>query len=364
MKFLAVFCMSFKYLWKNPINVLVLTAFPIVIILILGNALAGFISPTLDFEPFPVAVVADETGRLGEFLASDEIAELLEAKFTDEDTALEKLSEGDVFVVIIEKGNRVSIIKKQGDGGASGIAVPIVESHVQISEAMGIAMASGGDFQELLKVIEAEISVTAAPLGNRVPGAIDYYAVTMLVMILLFTGMNSMELLNKSLLTGTGGRIRSAPVSKPVLIGGLLAASTITSYIQGMITFLFTAFVYGVYWGERIPLVLLTLFGMTLFSQAFGVFLVMLTKNLNAAMGVAQCAFWVMTFVSKGYTKISFGAAEEIFQYAPNSLAHTIIFGSAYGGNEAKMMNSLILLFAYGLILSVIAFILGRRKLS
>lgn len=363
-EFLTIFITSVKYLWRNPVSVLVYTVFPILIILILGNALAGFISPTLDFEPLPVAVVAEPDSRFAEFLQSDDAAQFLNPIFLNPEDALEKLTAGEVYVIITEKENNISITRTAGGGLAAGVITSVVESHVQISEAMGIAMMSGGDISQLLKVLSAEIGVIAAPLGNRVPDAMDYYAVTMLVMILIFTGFNSLELLKKSLLSTTGDRILSTPVSKPVLIGGLIAASTVTSYAQGLITFLFSMFVYGVYWGERIPLVLLTLFGMCLFSQGLGIFFIMLCKNANAAMGIIQVLAFVFTFTSKGYTVMSFGAAEEVFQYMPNALAQNVIFSSAYGGNEAKMMTDLVLLFGYGTVLFIIAFILGKRRLA
>ena len=131
-----------------------------------------------------------------------------------------------------------------------------------------------------------------------------------------------------------------------------------------MITFIFTAVAYGVDWGSRIPLILLTLFAVVLFSQALCIFLMMMFRNDGAAVGAAQALFWVMTFVSKGYVKMSFGEAEKVFEYVPNALAHTVIFGAVYGGNEKKMLFNMCLLFGYIAALFVLAFVFGRKKLA
>ena len=218
--------------------------------------------------------------------------------------------------------------------------------------------------RNIYDLLGKDIEVRDVPLGKRVPGAMDYYAVTMLVMILLYTGMNGQELFNKGLLDETGGRLRLTPISKQALIGGLLAASTLTSFLQGMVIFTFTGVVYGVYWGERIPLVLLTLFAVVLFSQSLCIFLIMLFRNQGAAVGVSQALFWTLTFVSKGYAKLSFGAADKIFAYTPNAMAHTVIFGAVYGGSENKMALFLALLFGLGVLLFILAFLLGRRRLA
>ncbi|MCL1824258.1 MAG: ABC transporter permease, partial [Oscillospiraceae bacterium] len=175
---------------------------------------------------------------------------------------------------------------------------------------------------------------------------------------------NGLDLFGKSLLNDTGARIMASPVSKPSLTGGLLAASTVTSFLQGLVVFTFTALVYGVYWGERIPLVLLTLFIVVLFSQAVCLFLLLLFKNPNPAMGFMQAFFWVTTFVSKGYAKISFGEIDKFFAYSPNSLAHTAIFGAIYGGNDSKIMFSIALLFAVSIVFFIGAFLIGRRRLA
>jgi len=361
--FLATFRLGFKYLWTSPVNVVILIAFPILLILVLGNALSAFIAPETSLDPAPVAVVADPESQLGLFLQSEEIARFLELQFIEENQARALLEGGEVCAAVIEREGEVTVLRLPAGEGLGSLpaemALSIVDSYKGIGAAMTFAAMRGEVFTGL-----PEVSIKDVPLGKRIPNAMDYYAVTMLVMILLYTGMNGMDLLGHSLLGNTGGRLRLAPVSRAALAGGLFAASTATSFLQGMVTFVFSGTVYGVYWGERIPLVLLALFAVVLFSQALCVFLIMLFRHAGAAMGAAQALFFFMTFISKGYTKFSFGSAEKAFAYAPNALAHTVIFGAVYGGNESRMMLSLALLFAMGAVMLALTFVLGRRRLA
>ena len=345
-------------------SVLIMTAFPIVLILVLGTALAGFISPDYDFEPGPISASVEPGGHLEAFLQSDEITRFINTTFTTRENAEDLLMSGDALIAVIEEDGGISITAPHGAGLNASIPVSIIDSYMQIGAAMTIAVINGGDITELAGLTEADISVVSASLNNRVQSATDYYAVTMLVMIMLFAGLNGLELFKKNMFSDTGARVLIAPVSKPVLVGGLLAAATVSSYLQAMVTFLFSTFVYGVYWGENIPLVLLTLFGITLFSQAFAIFMLLLCKNANAAMGAMQGLIWVMTFVAGGYTKIDFGAAQNLFRFSPNSLAHTVIFGSAFGGNHERMMFDFTLIYIYAAVLFVLAFILGKRRLT
>jgi ABC-2 type transport system permease protein len=359
--FLSTFQIGFKYLWRNPVSVAILIIFPIAIILILGNALSSYITVDTKLDPAPIAVAADPNGQFGSFMQMKEIIRFFDLNFTDRAHAEELVTNGDVIAAIIEAPDgSLSVLSGPENNIYSGLTLSMVDSYAQIGAASAIAAMSGRNIYE---IIGADVSIADKPLGKRIPSAIDYYAVTMLVMILMYTGMNGLELFNKGLLSDTGRRMRTSPVPKSALIGGLLAASTVTSFLQGMVTFVFTAAVYGVYWGDRIAIVLLALFAVVLFSQSLCIMLMMLIQNNGAVTGITQALFWTMTFVSKGYARISFGDADKIFQYAPNALAHTVIFGAAYGGNETKMALSLAALFAISAILFIFAFFLGRRRI-
>lgn len=363
--FTATFTTSFKYLWRNPVNVTILIGFPIVLILVLGNALSAHISPDTSIEPVSVTVVTDSpSGEFSKFLKSEEISRFLDVEFVDGKTAEKLFGEGEINLIVYEKDGDIYVKKTNYSSMYTEAAISVVESYKQIGAAATIKMAGGGDFSELNAIMNKEVSVTAMPLNKRVPSATDYYAVTMVVMILLYTGMNSMELFQKSLFGNAGDRIRTTPASKNAHIAGLLAASTVTSYLQGMITFVFSLFVYGAYWGENIPLVLVTLFAVVLFSQLLCIFLLVVFRNHNAAAGMSQALFWIMTFFSGGYVKADFGSLNKYVAYIPNSLAHTVIFGSAYGGGEEKIRFSLILLFIFCAVMLIFALLFGRRKIS
>ena len=359
--FLATFWTGFKFLWRNPVTNAILIAFPIVIILILGNALSSYISPETDLDPAQIAVAADPGGMLGTFLRNEEISRFFEIEFTDRARAEQLAAEEKVVAAIIEGSGDVSVIRASSGSLYTQLTLSVIDSYKQIGAAATIASMSGKDIDRLLDI---DVEVKEVPLGKRIPGSIDYYAVTMLVMILMFAGLNGMDLFHKGLLSDTGNRARIAPISKPALIGGLLAASTLTSFLQGMVTFVFSGLVYGVYWGERIPLVLLTLFAVVLFSQSLCILMLMVLRNQGAVNGVAQALIWVMTFVSKGYAKVDFGPMDEVFQYTPNAMAQTVIFGAIFGGNEAKMMMSLFILFGLALIFFILSFLSGRRRLA
>jgi len=361
MRFLSTFTMGFKYLWRDPIMVIILIAFPIAIILLLGTALDTMFSAEADFGTAPIAVVAEADSHLATFLHYDGIQHFFEVEFTDLAQAEKMVAAGDVSAAFVDQGlgQPVLVLMPSHRDYMAQVALAVIDSYQQIGAAATIAIMGGRD---ILSIFGTEVTITSQPLGTRIPSALDYYAVTMLIMILLYTGLNGMELFHKGLLSETGNRMRLSPIGKPALIGGLLAASTVTSFVQGMITFVFTAAVYGVYWGERIPLVILTLFAMVLFSQALCILLIVVFRSRNIVAGITQTLFFVTTFISGGHVPINFGDLDRIFRFAPNALAHTVIFGAIYGGDEAWMTTSLIILLGMAAVLAGMSFIFGRRR--
>ena len=355
--FIDTFKNNFKYLWKDPIIVFVYICFPIVLILILGSAFQN----NTELDPIPIAVVADNNGDFATYLQNETISQFFDFELTDKQTAEEMVSNGDITAAIIEENGEIKVLSHSSGGMMAQVTRTIVEAYTQMGAAIAISAMQGNDVSHLLGV---EIEVIEMPVGGRIPRGIDYYAVTMLVMILLFTGINGLESFNKGLFSDTGRRMLTTPASKISIIGGLLAASVATSFIQGLITVIFTGTVYGVYWGERIPIVILTLFAVVLFSQAFCIALFLLMRNTGACSGIMQASFFIMTFISGGYMRIDFGEMERIFQFAPNAMAQTVIFGSIYGGNEQRMFLNLTILFSVAGALFIAAFLLGRRKIA
>ena len=367
-QFTAVFMISFNYLWRNPLTVAAVSLFPIALILILGSALSAYISPETDFDAVSVAYVTDNEQSVFAELLKNDFSQFISAEFVNDNAARRMLANGgadEVHVIIYETQGEISALKSNFARTDTNIVLSIAESYKKNAAAAELAIANGGELSEIMSILASDFTVEAKAIGGRAPTATDYYAITILVYILLIAGTNGIDLFNKGLLSDTGARIMTAPVSRFAQIGGLLAASTVTSFLQGMIPFVFSGVVYGVYWGERIWLVLLTLFTVALFSQAFSIFLLLLLRNMGAAMGIMQAVMWLTTFVSNGYMKITFGGQlDKIFAYAPNALAHTTIFGAIYGGNETKIMSSLAILFAMSVFLFMLAFICGRRRLA
>jgi len=367
--FLSVFTSSFKQCWRDRLQMIIMVIFPIIIIFILGNALGGFIEGNQDLggERFSIAVLADENSEFSQFLLHEDTSRFLDATFVyDEDEAMQLLQERDVFIIVTEIYGELTVTLPTSTGSNELVALSIIDSYNQIGAAMTIAMLNNGDSVQLASIMQASISIEQAPLGTRTPSGMDFFAITMMVMMMLFAGYNGMELFKKSLFSETGNRMRTTPVSKPALVGGLISAATVISFLQGLSTLAVTWLMYDVYWGPRVGMVLLTLLGLVLFSNAFAIFLLVALKSSNAANAALQTLIFVMTFVSGGFgAAVTFSdTLTRVFRFVPNNLAQTVLFGSAFGGNETRIVTDLTILFLFSAVLLTLSLVIGKRRLA
>jgi hypothetical protein len=352
--FWATFRAGFLFLWSDPTGVILLTFFPILLILILGSALSSVMSVDNALEPVRVANTAE--------LPFDGQPYLVLRPFATLEAAEAALLAGEADVAIESTTDEIAVVRLRGGERNAAVTLVFVDGWRQNMAAAQLALRDG---RNPLAGLGGDISVTQTATGGKTMRAMDYYAVSMLVMILLYAGMNGMSLFQQNMAGDFGMRIQAAPAARSSVVAGTLAASTAVSFSQGLVTFLFSALVYGVDWGTRVPLVILTLFVVTVFSQLLCILAILLLKTDAAATGAVELLIGVFTFFSKGYTNsVSFGAAERVFQYLPNALAQTVIFGAVWGGDGSVLVRSLWILIGMTAGLGALTLLVGRRKLA
>jgi ABC-2 type transport system permease protein len=135
-------------------------------------------------------------------------------------------------------------------------------------------------------------------------------------------------------------------------------------FAQGVLILLFTRYVYGVFWGGDIPLILLIIFVMCFLTVSLGSFVGMAAKDRRITTAVLQIMVPVTTFISSGYFKfqISDPVLNAIISRAiPNAMAQTAIFNTVYGGPAYVTYNMIAVIAAAGAVFIIGTVIAGRR---
>lgn len=352
---------------------------PIVLILILGSALKAAYS-TDDIGKTSVCYVNNDSGSISKnfdnFLKYDEIKKILDVKrVSSYDEAVKSVNKGDAKALIyigknyseeIAKGNKGKI-QVYADKNSS-VRLQIVKSLIDsyndgANTVMITSKISRADTQytESSNIKENYLSV-----DGKTPRALDYYAVTMLVLTIMYSANYGCSELENMFFKNVGSRIRTTATKGYQQIFGIILGAIFTLLLQAAVLILFTKFVYGANWGSNPLMIFGTIISLAIFAIALGVMLTVIVGEADKASLVVGIIVPILTFVSGGYYKINIDNAvyTKIKYFVPNNLAQTAMFNSIYNGSLTEAGQCILILLGFAAAAFIIAVIFGRRKLA
>ncbi|GEM_PF-4605783 len=356
------------------INMLLL---PIVLIFILGSALGGEYEPR-DMDAIPAAVVGHqpgtETDRIMQFFGDEEIRSLVEVRqAADREEAQAWLAEGKVRGVVVldgyheqvNSGDAVVIELIPHPSGylvAGQVLKTVLESFTQGASTVE-ALADMGDFRMEYQYLGPFVAEEQAG-RDSLTGATDYYAVTMLVMIIFFGALYASDGMAEDFTAPVGRRIRSTPISAPALFAGKVLGVVFTLLWQVAALLLFTAVVYDVNWGSDYLLLAVICVTASVFATALGVAVLAALRDVKAAASVLNVLIPISTFVAGGYVRLDHPGPVLGFlqRISPNYLTQTAMFNTIYGGPQRETLLYMASLWALILILFIAGITAMRRQ--
>ncbi|MDF2531085.1 MAG: transporter permease [Clostridia bacterium] len=350
---------------------------PIMLILVLGSALGGVFTPN-NISTTTICYLNEDKELMSEtfeeFLRSEEIAELIEIKSVqsrEEAFALIKDNKAAALIVLpvgfsetIQKGEKaaIEIYNSKYSSFRASIVQSIMNGFISAANAQLVLRQLDGipsaykSFDNL-----QEIAVTTE--GNA-PRSIDYYAVTMLVMTIMYGTSYGNFSLKEEKLQNTSIRLASAPVKYLEIVLGKLLGSIVTIFMQAMIIIVFTKAVFNVNWGGNILFIIFVCFSLTLLAVGLGMMVSNLGKNPQATGALLNFGVNIMTFIAGGYFPASqMGPAiDKLGFISPNYLAQQAMFNTIYGGSPIQTTNAMLAIWIIAAAAFIIAGSIERRS--
>ncbi len=353
-------------------TVLQMVVFPIVLIFILGNALGGtFEQPQIGVSE--IGYVRLDQGPVAdyfeEFLAGDEIAKLLNVNQVDSrQQGLEMLEDREI-VALVELGEDFS--QRVMEGKTSPILVtthPASPFRAMVIENILESFIQGGNTLQALSRMGMEqpefvfaggiIEDKSISTTGLTPRAIDYYGVTMMVMMVMYGALYATSGMSSSYLATIGQRIKTTPVRAAQQYIGLVLANVLTVFGQVVVIMTFSGLVFQVNWGDNLPLVLLIAFLLVVLAIGLGTMMVMLVQDERRASSIINTITVISTFIAGGYFRVNIPGVAGLIQYlSPNYLAQTAIFNTVYSGPPqqtiimiAAMLGAIIITFGIAMV--------------
>lgn len=349
---------------------------PIGLIFLLGHALSGAFERS-EVRVIDVAFLNEDKGEISDhfetFLANEEIGSLLNITHVDSyEEGKSLIEERSVWALIYIKEDyskqiimgeeaKINLLFVQGSTFTQPIVTNIVRAFNNEANKINALIMLGAHEVEHLgrNFIEEEPVVE----GGEKPRAMDYYAVTILVMILMYGSMYTSEGIGSLKEQSIGKRLRVSPVKAYQIFAGVTLASIVTVFAQGVILVLFTKHVYGVNWGSSITITLMIVFIMTLLSSSIGMVVGTLIPNMRTAEIVLTTAVPVFTVIAGGYVVLGDleGILGKLQLISPNYHMQNALFNHIFEGDSVKMVNSIATIIGITILMFTITLIARRR---
>jgi ABC-2 type transport system permease protein len=296
-------------LFRNPSVILILFIMPMLLIYILGSALADdFIQKDQAVPSVRLAVTSDNT-------------ESVESQFQ---AYLDSLPHKETFHLSIANSTREVeewIVSKKIDMGliVTAPAHPwkIINGSDPVKNVAGRTMIDNFynqiirteleqqnvEVKTLIKTPISEIGVEVTKLkqNEKRITAMQYYASVNMVMYLLYIGMGAAISLINERENFTLSRLNTAPIPNHHIIIGVLLGNGVFAILQSILLITGTSIVYGVDWGHQMIGLCLILSLVMIIALSIGTLVALNIKTVKAAVAIFQALIIIMTFVSGGF---------------------------------------------------------------
>ena len=195
--------------------------------------------------------------------------------------------------------------------------------------------------------------------ADSTPDAMSYYAIAMLMMVLLYGAEYGCNSIADDYFGAIGERIKTTPIKRYEQYIGKMLGMIVATTLQGIFIVLLTGLVYGAKWGTNYLALLGIIFSMSAASVTLGACLCMITRDGGKGQAMVALLVIACTFLAGGFVKVDMGTLKYI---SPNYYAQTAMFNSIYNGDMGIAMQNIGVIWLFTIGASVVAILLSRRK--
>jgi ABC-2 type transport system permease protein len=348
-------------LLRNPSFILVMFVMPMLLIYILGSALADDFKQKDHVIPsVRIAIASNHT-------------QSVESQFQDYLNSL--ANKGSFHLIIANSTIELEdwIVSKKADMGLivnlSSSPWKIINGSDPAKNVTGRTIIDNYYNQWMLNEIERQnielksitnsqspesgVEVTKLTQNEKRITAMQYYSAVNIVMYLLYTGMGAAISLINEREHFTLSRLNAAPIPNHHIIIGVILGNGIFAILQSIMIIIGTTMIYGVNWGHQKLGISLILSLVVIITLSIGTLVGLYIKTVKAAIAIFQALISVMTFVSGGFV-----ANLDQFKWFAILEKYTINYWAVQGLLRSMMSEGLTDLSYYLVILSSLSAVL------
>lgn len=232
----------------------------------------------------------------------------------------------------------------------------------EINAMQSAAIILGENSLQSSSAIEgSHVNVGKLSRSDKEFSAAQYYAAAMLVMFLLYSGMNTAISLATEREEHTLLRLSSLPIQSYQILLGKLLGNGLLSGLQASIIIIASSLFYGVNWGEQPLLLILVCVLIILASMGIAIIAMAFLKTTKTISLVFTILIMIMTFLSGGFSPEVGGFIEKLGEFTISHWGTDTMLQMMLFSDLSVILNPLLILGATAFGLLAVAVITYRR---
>lgn len=372
MNMIRIMAKEFKQTMRDWKANTMMILFPIVLIIILGAAFSGAFGNEIDLSGIKVQYTAGSSQALKESFQAftEEIGRELSITFeetADEAEGMKNIQDGEYSAFIQLEGDpdEIKIYKNARYDFDANLVESMLRTFVERYDAIAaIARSNPAMLQEIMSDTAMDFVEIEALDKKKQPGSLDYYAVSMLTLILMYASITGFSGIKSEQNGKTGSRILCGPVRKfEFLVGKVVGGITVT-LVQAAIVILFSKSVLKANWGNDLLTIFMLIITEALMTISMGAGVAFLIKSEGAAQAVLNGIIPVVVLLGGGYVPITqMGEAiVRISVISPLRWLNTAIFRIIYDADYSLVLSAALINLAVAAVFIAVSAICAKKE--
>lgn len=368
MTILRVFSKEILQNIRNLRAMIYLVLFPIILILVLGTALSGAFDKSSEFKDINIIYASPSDGSLVQAFKGF-IIKGGEMGFTFTETqsvpeAVDRVKNGNYACFINVGENGLEIYENDKDAFKAQLVEGVLGAFIQRYKAISqIALVNPVVVSKIINDQSNPNFVKLSTLGElRQPKALDYYAVTMLTLIILYSSMTGAHAIKDEKTAKTMNRLLCAPVKKYEVLTGKILGALVITLLQVLVVILISKFLLEAYWGNHPGTIFLILASEIVMAVSLGIGVAFVVRT--ESWGILNILIPLMAFFGGSYIPIEdLGKTLLLISnYSPVRWVNKAIFEVIYSNDYSSVAQAILINLAIAVVFVIIASFSFRKE--
>ncbi|WML58885.1 ABC transporter permease [Neobacillus sp. PS2-9] len=364
-----IFSMAWKGIksdFRDRRTLFFMLLFPIVLMLVLGTALSNTFTTSIPVDDLHVVYTDTTKGEnFQPFVKEVKKSGVHFKKVIDETKAKKDVQQSKVDGYVKVSDKEVQLYLNNGSSIEANILQGMLSAYVnQYNIATEIMKTAPDKMAAFSRDSQANFIKETSLQPDKQPSSMDYYAIVITTMIILYGAMSASSLIVEERVRGTANRLIASPIRKSEIFIGKVLGGLVSSSLSALLVVQLSKLLFHANWGDHEGMVYLVLLTEIIFAVSLGIGISFLAKTHAAPKVIITLVAQLSSFFGGSYFRIvnPEGFFKLITELSPLTWMNNGLMKLIYANDLSAAIPAITINMAGSLLFLLVAVISLKRR--